>query len=367
MDFDRRQNPRIPSDELIFIQVEQDDGGRVLNVSEQGLCFEVFSTICVSQSVHFWFTFNLCDRIDARGRLVWLDAEKGIGGLRFIDPSPAACEQIRGWMSRVSTDANGMQTDEANARVALESSMGHSMPPTLAEAVEPATPPRIYSTVQAIPEIPESLHSTLEPPTPEALRSIPEAVPSTQLIPLQRHLSAMRSQFIRGVGLGVVITCAAAIPVFKYANFQQKSSAQTGSGQIIQEGLGAQPGSQPPKGSPGKATIVQMPAIPVRPQQSKPAGYSAVPAASQPGQSLVSAREATPRKKNSATPEQLWVAVQAGNAKAAVTLADLYLRGDGVPTNCAQARVLLLVASEKNNQEAIRKLKDLDTVDCPVP
>jgi len=63
-------------------------------------------------------------------------------------------------------------------------------------------------------------------------------------------------------------------------------------------------------------------------------------------------------------PKQLWAAVQAGNTKAAVELADLYIKGQGVPQNCNQARVLLLVASEKRNAEAIKKLAELDKTAC---
>jgi len=65
------------------------------------------------------------------------------------------------------------------------------------------------------------------------------------------------------------------------------------------------------------------------------------------------------------TPQQLWASVQAGNAKAAVALAELYIKGEGVPQNCNQARVLLLVASEKRNAEAIKRLHDLDKTGCP--
>jgi len=50
---------------------------------------------------------------------------------------------------------------------------------------------------------------------------------------------------------------------------------------------------------------------------------------------------------------------------AAVALADLYTRGEGVPVNCEQARILLLVASEKNNAEASKKLQGLDKGGCP--
>jgi len=64
------------------------------------------------------------------------------------------------------------------------------------------------------------------------------------------------------------------------------------------------------------------------------------------------------------TPKQLWASVQAGSTKAAVELADHYIKGEGVPQNCNQARVLLLVASEKRNKEAIKKLAELDKTGC---
>jgi TPR repeat protein len=51
--------------------------------------------------------------------------------------------------------------------------------------------------------------------------------------------------------------------------------------------------------------------------------------------------------------------------KAAVALADLYIRGEGVPVNCEQARILLQVASKKNNAEASKKLEELDQGGCP--
>jgi len=71
------------------------------------------------------------------------------------------------------------------------------------------------------------------------------------------------------------------------------------------------------------------------------------------------------RQKPAMTPQQLWALVQAGNSKAAVALAELYIKGEGVSQNCNQARVLLLVASEKRNPEAIKRLHELDKTDCP--
>jgi len=52
----------------------------------------------------------------------------------------------------------------------------------------------------------------------------------------------------------------------------------------------------------------------------------------------------------------LWIAVEKGNSKAEVLLAELYRRGEGVTRNCDQTRILLTAAARKGNAEAQRRL-----------
>jgi hypothetical protein len=52
----------------------------------------------------------------------------------------------------------------------------------------------------------------------------------------------------------------------------------------------------------------------------------------------------------------LWIAVEKGNSKAEVSLAELYRRGEGVTRNCDQTRILLTAAARKGNAEAQRRL-----------
>jgi TPR repeat protein len=61
----------------------------------------------------------------------------------------------------------------------------------------------------------------------------------------------------------------------------------------------------------------------------------------------------------------LWAAVAQGNTSAEVTLAELYLIGQGVTQNCDQARVLLKAAAKKGSGEAIDKLAKLEHQGCP--
>jgi hypothetical protein len=60
----------------------------------------------------------------------------------------------------------------------------------------------------------------------------------------------------------------------------------------------------------------------------------------------------------------LWKAVGKENSTAAVLLADLYARGDGVPKNCDQARILLVSATKKGASQAAHALRNLETNGC---
>jgi TPR repeat protein len=56
--------------------------------------------------------------------------------------------------------------------------------------------------------------------------------------------------------------------------------------------------------------------------------------------------------------------VESGDTRAELTLADRYLRGEGVTQSCAQARVLLEAAAKRGNSEAQRKLDELPQAGC---
>lgn len=60
----------------------------------------------------------------------------------------------------------------------------------------------------------------------------------------------------------------------------------------------------------------------------------------------------------------LWKAVGKQNPRAALLLADLYTRGDGVSKSCAQARILLGVAANKGVHEAAPRLRSLEASGC---
>jgi len=60
----------------------------------------------------------------------------------------------------------------------------------------------------------------------------------------------------------------------------------------------------------------------------------------------------------------LWKAVGKQNPTAAILLSDLYLRGDGVPRSCDQARLLLVAAAKRGSPQAAQQLHNLESQGC---
>ena len=60
----------------------------------------------------------------------------------------------------------------------------------------------------------------------------------------------------------------------------------------------------------------------------------------------------------------LWKAVGKKNSAAMIALSDLYLRGDGVPKSCDQARMLLDAAARKGETAAGERLRHLQAFGC---
>jgi TPR repeat protein len=60
----------------------------------------------------------------------------------------------------------------------------------------------------------------------------------------------------------------------------------------------------------------------------------------------------------------LWKSVAKGNLAATMALSDLYLRGEGVPKSCDQARLLLDAAARKGRAAAAQRLRNLQAFGC---
>jgi len=137
------------------------------------------------------------------------------------------------------------------------------------------------------------------------------------------------------------------------------------------------PSANSPSGSPAaeaRANPVPAEAPSMQKAPSTPAGSSKVAAPGtareEPGQAELAVAQRILGSKNGSRDitgamKLLWVAVQKGNSAAVLTLSDLYLRGQVVAKNCAQARVLLMAAAKKGSAEAKARLEQLSEQGCP--
>jgi hypothetical protein len=69
-------------------------------------------------------------------------------------------------------------------------------------------------------------------------------------------------------------------------------------------------------------------------------------------------------RDNAEAAQWLWKAVRKQNLEATLALSDLYLRGNGVPKSCDQARLLLDAAARKGDRAAADRLRNLQAFGC---
>ena len=403
MNANRRLQERRQPERRVFCKLGGEENSLVLDLSEDGLRFESLMPIEKKDLLQLRLSVNLNDAIEATGKLAWIDSAKRTGGLRFLDLSAPAREQIRAWLSETaaaSNENNQLSSPRKRDKQAADE----------AAAEKPATLEK--------PRVPNPQLLSLERQREEI------CVPSTQLVPIERYRKQTRAQFLRGVLVGFGVCAVLMIPIIRYSGGRNASGtkswapeATTASATRAPQSGGEQtrasvaqpvssnasisePTAMKPRASGSEAVQTVFAAAPTVPRQKQnlqgspqfagasstnpvtrisspaarppaakvepPLGTSpaiaTAPAASKSHSSLGQAQNP---KKVSATAQQLWSELQAGDINAAVALADLYARGEGVPVNCQQARVLLLAASAKNNAEASRKLQALNNGGCP--
>ena len=92
---ERRHHQRIKLTKLCCIQIEPDNGGVVLNLSEDGLNFQAMAPVHVGR-MRFSFLCAPNGRIEAAGNLTWTDGTDRVAGLRFVDITEDVRKHVSG-------------------------------------------------------------------------------------------------------------------------------------------------------------------------------------------------------------------------------------------------------------------------------
>ena len=113
---ERRHIPRTTMEKLAPIQIEPNNGGIVLNVSGEGLCFHSIAAVEKNGPLRFSL-LEQNRRIAACGQLAWTDEMQKVGGVRFTTLTAEASEQVQNWISQPAAPLEEHETSTLGSAV----------------------------------------------------------------------------------------------------------------------------------------------------------------------------------------------------------------------------------------------------------
>ena len=119
---ERRQAPRMTVNGHAYVNLDPNNGGVILNISEGGLCFQSTAPIQRTEMIRLWFSYRshrieaaeglasteelrrrgVSRYIEVASQMAWTDQTGKTGGLCFLNLPPDAREQIRDWIRQAS-------------------------------------------------------------------------------------------------------------------------------------------------------------------------------------------------------------------------------------------------------------------------
>jgi len=82
------------------VDLGPDDGGMMLNVSEEGFSFRAVRSLRPNEKIRFAFAIDGTRRLEGTGELEWTKENGRVGGLQFTDVSEEFREEIRRWLRK---------------------------------------------------------------------------------------------------------------------------------------------------------------------------------------------------------------------------------------------------------------------------
>jgi PilZ domain len=97
---ERRYSQRNRPKQLIYVDLEPDNGGMMRNVSEEGFSFRAVNPVRPNGNIRFAFAIDQTRRLEGMGELEWAEEDGKLGGLRFTDVSEEFRREIRRWLTK---------------------------------------------------------------------------------------------------------------------------------------------------------------------------------------------------------------------------------------------------------------------------
>ena len=357
---EKRQTLRKRIGRLLYAELGPDNGSILLDISEQGCSFQAIAPVRERQ-VRYTISVGDGRKVTGEARVAWVDATAKIGGLRFLSDSPELQEQIRSWMELTAAPSSTLRAGEER-----ESEAKRRRKKLREEAQAQA------GTVGTGRSTQFPARSDRMPPAAAARAAAPQSsIPSVQAQVTNRSVLQTPAKSRTRIGPAFATIALAAVLFTTMAYRQDLGRMVMGFGASI-AGEPQKPPASPPDATPepsASSNAVAPAAVPDASGQSRSIESETVSAKEQ--LTPVADTQAPPRRPVAATNvnltedvPSLWALVEGGDTRAELTLADRYIRGEGVTQSCAQARVLLEAAVKRGSDEAKRKLDELPQAGC---
>lgn len=343
-----------------------------MNLSEEGCSFQSLAPVRGEQ-VRFSVSVGDGHKLEGDGQLVWSDSGKKTGGVRFLNPSQELREQVRAWLDQtlVTTDGKldpAAVESEAKRRRKKLREEGKA---EAERAKREGTPKRNEIEIASKENLPVAqLKPANNSNTSASANSIAPGDSGT------RTTFGKSAITLRGIG-----TIALAAMLFAglvgYRRDLGHLVMSVGSHIAGDKGAPEAPAEAGPRvNASSEVRAVEVKAVVLSDATHEAAKESSSDTAGTGKVELLRAADVptAPAKHTPAVTQQeretegvssLWTSVENGDTVAEVILASRYVRGEGVPQSCAQARVLLEAAIKRGSSDAQQKLGELGQAGCP--
>jgi hypothetical protein len=390
------QFPSIKLDQLVYVEIEENNGGMMLSISEEGFSFRAVSPVRPNGRIPFAFSINGIDKLGGFGKIEWTQDDGKVAGLHFTDVTSEFLATLRKWLAQMSVPAASSSSHNNGSR--LEQPVSEPAKEPIPEFIVDDSKSQVKREVgsnfgQSFTAFEPNLDSSVQAPSCVAQAHPPERnAPVLSEWSYPSGLQEPARPRVNRLALTAVAVFFVALIILLYGYREEvgqslislgqkmSSSSETSQSQPIKEPETQKPAMEPKtipatpattesipapqseSANPRLSTDVRSaPANSTLPEKTDAAFRDARPAPTVDATAITDSRSHDPADQV----RSLWSAVAQGNTSAEVTLAKLYLIGGGVTKSCDQARVLLQAAAKKGNGEALDKLSQINQQGCP--
>jgi TonB family protein len=202
---ERRAHARQPIPSLAYVELDEGNGGIILNISEGGLSVQAVAGLMDDLLPGVRFQLTETDTwIEANARITWTNETRKLAGLEFVNLSEDCRGNLRKWLDRDSRPGVGTEVADARGPDETATAAADALPPVAppdhaAESISPIVPtatdlPSTESTASSARTADIAASTAPEPDVEAASSVLADLVASVSVHALPPLLEPTRSE-----------------------------------------------------------------------------------------------------------------------------------------------------------------------------